>query len=261
MTPSNFDGSRIEPIARRPVLSETVADRLQEVVLSGHIAPGERLPTERELAERFGVSRTVIREALRRLAGKGLVEARSGAGVTVTQVGASAIQDSMNHFLRSSAFLHPDRFQEALGMIHEVRTMLEVQIAGVAARERRESDLARLEASAEAMAASDDPRARAEGDVEFHRMIAAATRNVLYVVLLDSIRDPLTDIRLATLQLPGRLPDAIAGHRRIAEAIRGRDEDGARAAMADHLADSKRVLSRLNPEHLAMYTRFAHDER
>jgi GntR family transcriptional repressor for pyruvate dehydrogenase complex len=247
-------GFAYEPVERGPTLSERVADQLQELVLSGSVEPGERLPSERELADRFGVSRTVVREAVRRLTGTGLVEGRAGSGVVVRAVGSGAVRDSMNRFLRSRAFLHPDTLGEALAMIHEVRTMLEVQIAGVAAVARTEEDLTRINASADVMRDAHDARGRAEADVLFHREIAVSTHNELYVVLLDSIRDPLTDIRLATLRLGDRLPNATAGHQRIVAAIAALDPEEARQAMTAHLRESEAALARLKPRHFTPTT-------
>ncbi len=238
-----------QPLERAPSLSESVADRLQDLILSGAVGPGERLPPERELAQRFGVSRTVIREALRRLAGTGLVGGRSGGRIEVREVGSSGVRDSMNRFLRSTAFLDPAGLQDALTKLHEVRTMLELQVAAVAARARTDEDLESMHRSADSLATASDARDRAEADVRFHRDLAVATHNELYVVLLDSIRDPLTDIRLATLRLEDHRPDAVAGHAAIVDAIAAGDPDAARAAMARHLAESAEALGRLTPKH------------
>lgn len=238
-------------IERSQTLSETVADRLQLLVMGGDLRPGERLPSERELGERFGVSRTVIREAVRRLAGKGLINSKAGGGVVVGEVGVDIMRDPMNRFLLSRAFLHPDNFQEGLQMIHEVRTMLEVQIAGVAARSATPEDVSVLHELARALEDAATVEQQADADVELHRNLAMATHNDLYVVLLDSIRDPLSDIRVAGLQLqPSRLPDAIAGHARIVTAVEAGDVEAARREMARHLADSKDILARLEPKHL-----------
>jgi GntR family transcriptional repressor for pyruvate dehydrogenase complex len=156
----------------------------------------------------------------------------------------------MNRFLRSTAFLDPAGLQDALAKLHEVRTMLELQIATVAAHARTDDDLEALHRSADSMAATSVARERAVADVRFHRDIAVATHNELYVVLLDSIRDPLTDIRLATLRLEDHRPDAVAGHAAVLEAIAAGDRDAARAAMARHLAESSEALGRLTPAHL-----------
>jgi len=239
------------PVTRAPTLSERVADQLQALILDGHVAPGERLPSERELAERFGVSRTVIREAVRRLTGTGLVDGRAGSGVVVREVASNVMRDSMNRFLRSRAFLHPDSLGQALAMLHEVRTMLEVQVARVAAGNRTDLDIDRMRTAADAMAAARDDVSTAGADVAFHREIAVGTHNELYVVLLDSIGDPLMDIRLSTLQLGDRLPDAVSGHQRILSAIETGDGEAARSAMVDHLKDSERALARLTPKHFA----------
>ncbi len=235
---------------RALTLSERVSDRLQDMILDGHLAPGERLPSERDLAERFGVSRTVIREAVRGLAGRGLVDPQSGPGVIVSEVHSGVVRDSMNRFLRASAFLHPDQFDKALAMIHEVRTTLETRIARLAADTCTREDLTALKATHEVLVTASTHTEQAEADVAFHRAIAVSTHNDLYVVLLDSISDPLTDIRLATLQLPGSGPDPVTGHQEILDAIVARDGPAAEAAMAAHLAESAHALERLEPEHL-----------
>jgi len=252
---SQNDDVSIEPgygkIERNETLSIRVADRLQDLILDGHVLPGERLPSERELANRFGVSRTVVREAVRRLAGKGLLEPLTGSGILVTEIQTSTIRESMDIYLRSRAFLQPHRLKEALAQVHEVRTMLEIQISGSAAAARLDSDMEYLAAEEALMMSAATSVEKADADVAFHRAIAVITHNDLYPVMLESIQGPLRDIRLATFELPPEvLPDAIGAHHRILEAIGAGNVDEAREAMSDHLAGSKAMLDRLSPEHL-----------
>ena len=96
-----------------------------DTILSKRLQVGDRLPSERELGEQFGVSRTVVREAVRALVAKGIIEVRSGSGLRVAAVDAAAVSESMSLYLRGGAF----DFEK----VHEVRALLEMHIAGLAA--------------------------------------------------------------------------------------------------------------------------------
>jgi GntR family transcriptional repressor for pyruvate dehydrogenase complex len=227
-------------ITREPRLSDKVAGQLQASIVDGTLAPGDRLPPERELGRQFGVSRTVIREAVRSLVAKGLLEARGGSGVSVATINASAVRETMGMYLRVNGELD-------YGDLHEVRALLEIEIAGCAAERAIVRDLEALEASCDAFAAAlDDVEAISELDVEFHRLIAQATHNPLFVVLLDSIGDVLLDVRRATMGITGRPERGLKHHRAILDRIRDRDADGARAAMREHLEDSEKAWRRLS---------------
>lgn len=221
-------------VQREERLADKVAELLKKAILSGQLQPGDRLPPERILGERFGVSRTVIREAVRSLAAKGLVEVRSGSGSVVARVEAPAVAETIRLYIQGASIGHD--------LVDELRRIVEVQAAGLAAERATEADLAELSARLQAMAGViDEPRERAVQDVEFHRGVAHATRNPLLVVLLDAIVEPLLAIREGTLGLPGRAQRALDAHARILERIAERDGDGAREAMRAHLADSRQV--------------------
>src|SRR5439155_10446564 len=175
-------------VTRAPRLSDKVADLLLETIVVRQLQPGERLPSERELGEQFGVSRTVIREAVRALAAKGVIEVRTGSGLRVAAVDSATVSESMSLFLRGSSTLDYPK-------VHEVRAVLEVEVAGLAAERATEDDIAKLRAICERMEAAADVEEAALQDVEFHRVIAAATHNDLYLLLLDSIGDALVQIR------------------------------------------------------------------
>jgi GntR family transcriptional regulator, transcriptional repressor for pyruvate dehydrogenase complex len=226
-------------IAREPRLSDKVAELMLQGIVANGLKPGDRLPSERELGEQFGVSRTVIREAVRALAAKGVIEARTGSGLRVAAVDAEAVTESMRLFVHGHTGIDYEQ-------VHEVRTTLEVQIAGLAASRATNADVERLEHFCIRMAeAADDPEAGSRADVAFHRAIAETTHNPLYVVMLDSIGDVMLEVRRATLGLKGRPAKGVKAHRQILARIAAQDESGAREAMRKHLADSWRVWQRL----------------
>jgi GntR family transcriptional repressor for pyruvate dehydrogenase complex len=215
-------------IPREPRLSEKVANFMLESITSGQLEQGERLPSERELGERFGVSRTVIREAVQALVAKGVVQVRSGSGLWVATIDAGTVRESMTIFLRSN----PLNYEK----VNEVRAVLEVEVAGLAAERATDDDVERLRASLRRMeSVIADVEAASFEDVAFHRLIATSTHNALYGVMLDSIGDVLLDIRRTTLASGVSKTEVLESHRRILERIEAHDKEGARAAMRDHL--------------------------
>ena len=169
----------------------------------------------------------MVREAVRELAAKGVIEVRSGSGLRVAAVNASAVSESMTLFLRGGAV----DFEK----VHEVRRVLEVHIAGLAAERALPEDEAALRAVHERMQnESGDVEAAARDDLEFHRVIARATHNELYLVLLDSIGGSQIDIRRENLG-SGSAPATLDQHAQVLDRIAAHDPEGARRAMADHL--------------------------
>jgi len=227
-------GDYLRQVRRAERLADKVADLLRQAILSGQFSAGERLPPERVLGDRFGVSRTVIREAIRSLAAKGMVEVRSGSGTVVARVGAGSVAETMQLYLRG-ACIDDD-------LIDEVRAMVEVHVAGVAAERATEADLNGMRSVLQSMAAAAHDHQRcALHDAEFHRCVARATHNPLYLVMLEAIGEPVMTVRQSTLSMPGRPAAAIAAHRRILDRVGGQDPDGAREAMRVHLGDSHRA--------------------
>jgi GntR family transcriptional repressor for pyruvate dehydrogenase complex len=234
--------SEFEAIAREPRLPDKVARQLQQSILDGSLAPGDRLPTERELGDQFGVSRTVIREAVRSLVAKGLLEVRGGSGLRVATIDVSAVRETMGMYLRVNA-------EFDYGKLHEVRSLLEIEIAGLAAEHATPEDLAALEKCCDDMAAAiHDVEKVSVLDVEFHRLVAQATHNGLFVVMLDAIGDVLLDVRRATMGIRGRPARGLEHHRLILKHIVAREPEQAREAMRLHLEDSERAWRRLSKE-------------
>jgi GntR family transcriptional repressor for pyruvate dehydrogenase complex len=219
-------------IRREPRLSDRVAALLLDTIVARGLQPGDRLPSERELGEQFGVSRTVIREAVRALAAKGVIEVRTGSGLRVAAVDASAVSESIGLYLRGGTLEYPK--------VHEVRRLLEVEIAGLAAERARDADIARMRTTCEQWDGALAEGARASRlDLSFHRAIARATSNELYLLLLDSIGEALLEIRRNNLQ-SGAAPETVHAHRDIVDRIAARDAAGARQAMERHLDQVER---------------------
>ena len=216
-----------DQVKREPRLSDKVADMVLETILSNRLNVGDPLPSERELGEQFGVSRTVVREAVRALVAKGVIEVRSGSGLRVAAVNAAAVSESMSLYLRGGTL----DFEK----VQEVRALLEVHLAGLAAERASEDDVASLrQIHLRMQEETSDFEAAARDDLEFHRLVARATHNELFLLLLDSIGSSLIDIRRSNFEA-GSIPMTLSQHQAILERIAAHDPEGARAAMNTHL--------------------------
>jgi GntR family transcriptional repressor for pyruvate dehydrogenase complex len=227
------NGLTFERVGRNPRLSDTITEKLLDAIVLGRFKAGDLLPSERELGEQFGVSRTVIREAIRSLAARGVVEVQSGRGVLVVELDVGPVTQAMSLLVRSNDIGFP--------RLHEVRTMLERHTAGLAAERGTEENYAELEHICQRFAAAEstgDVDDASRLDVEFHRAIAKSTRNKLFLVLLDSISDALLEVRRETLAIPHSPTKVVDDHQRIFEAIRRHDPIGARTAMDAHLENA-----------------------
>jgi GntR family transcriptional repressor for pyruvate dehydrogenase complex len=223
-------------VQREPSLSDKVAGQLTEAIMSRHLVPGQRLPSERELGEQFGVSRTVIREAIRSIAARGLVNVTSGRGIEVGEIDSGDVTASMRLFVRGHKNLD-------YGKVHEVRTAVEVQTAGLAALRATPDALARLrqlcDSHQESIAAGDMPAA-SETDFQFHRELALASGNELLLAMLDSIADVLREVRNQALVHAGVAETGLKAHRWILECVNAGDPESARRAMEKHLTEAER---------------------
>ncbi len=228
------NGQQLQPPIRAVRLSDQVAAQLQMLITEGTFKPGEKLPSERELCELLGVSRTVIREAVRTLVVKGLLEVRPGGGMAVRAPDTALVSELMSVMLRTG------KGEIAFAYVHEVRRLLEIETAGLAAERREEDDITRMEMQLHAMIEHEaDPQRWAEADVAFHAAIAIATHNPLYPVLLGTIADLLMEVRLTGIALPGTAQRAHRYHVPIFECIKAGDRTGARKAMTEHLRESE----------------------
>jgi len=235
-------------LERPPTLSDRVTESVLQMITSNALKPGDRLPSERDLGVRFGVSRTVVREAVRSLAAKGVLDVRSGSGAIVARVGHDTASATLRLFVQGSRGGPDDELHYE--QINDVREMLETRVARIAAVQAQPADLDRLRDLHKQMkAARADVEQASALDVAFHREIAVATRNPLFVVIIDSIQPALLEIRRRTLGSPGRPNRALRAHALILDRIVAGDAAGAEAAMSEHLADSRDVWTKLgNPD-------------
>ncbi len=218
----------VQPVSRVP-LSEQVAFRIVEMITSGQLVSGEKLPSEAELCQSYQVGRSTVREALRSLSFIGLVKMRAGDGSFVTE-GPSAFLDRVLH----RGLLNTEREVSELA---EARTLIESELAALSSQLATEDDLNRL---ADLLSAMERYVKSAEGDflqldMEFHFTIARASQNNVLSQLLRTIRTLLSDYISRSLQLPDSAATGLKGHRKIFEAIRHRNAQQARTAMRSHL--------------------------
>jgi GntR family transcriptional repressor for pyruvate dehydrogenase complex len=228
------------PLPRRETLTSQLAKSLGERITAGAYAAGSKLPTEQELVEAFGVSRTVVREAISLLKAGGMVTTRQGVGVFVAQT------ETARPFRVEEARL--DVLREVIAVV-ELRIGVEAEGASLAAQRRTDADLAALAAATEELERCiDEGRDAIAADLAFHRTIAEATGNRHFTNLfnyLGALVIPRT--RVQTFQLfPTSPQDYLkrinAEHRMILDAITRSDADAARAAMRLHLTGSRERL-------------------
>lgn len=224
-------------VTRAPNLSDRVAEQLTEAIVSRQLRPGELLLSERELAIKFSVSRTVVREAVRSLAARGLVQVTSGRGVEVNAFGPSNVAASMRLLVRGHEGLD-------YGKVSEVRTAVEVQVAGLAAQRASKENLKLLTQLCDEYQESLDKNnlpSAGELDFRFHRELARASDNELLVAMLDSIADVLREVRNQSMTDVHVGEKGLRAHREILKCVSAGKPEAARRAMAEHLAEAERV--------------------
>ncbi len=217
-------------VVERTPLYQTVFARLQELVARDELAPGDRLPAERELAPLLGVSRNSLRPALAALEALGVIEIRHGSGAFLKRLTLSEVATSFAEVLLEQ--------NAALPAAMEARMAIERFAVGLAAGRRTDDDLVRIAATLDAMAAEIDGGGSGEdGDRAFHRAVVEASGNPSLVRMLDAIDDDVVRIRAESLAQPARPRRSLAAHRRIFEAVRAGDPRAAVAAMDRHLGE------------------------
>ena len=210
-------------------LYEQIVQQIEDSILQGALKPGDQLPAERELAQQFGVSRTAVREAVKVLREKGLVEAYSGRGTFITDGTSQAIRQSLDLMIKIGQ-------PEGSSHLVEVREILEPEIAALAATRAEEHHIAAMR---EAVAVMDraEPNADAyiEADLDFHLSLAEAAANPVILSLIDSIVGLLREQRMTIFSVEGGPERGQFHHKRILEAVARRDPGLAREAMRAHL--------------------------
>ncbi|TME12388.1 MAG: FadR family transcriptional regulator [Chloroflexi bacterium] len=223
---------------------EQIADQIEQRILNGELRSGDRLPTERVLAEQFQASRTAVREAMKILAQKGLVEMRPGRGTIVINGAPEAMQNSIGLVMK----LQVGEVGGSDNLV-EVREILETEIAALAAARATEDEIAAMREAIRVMDVSlSDADAYIAADNQFHRALAKATQNSLILILIDSIVNPLSEQRKHIFAVEGGPERGQFHHRRILESIIRRNPENARAAMHAHLQQVREDV-RASPKH------------
>ncbi|WP_223208116.1 FadR/GntR family transcriptional regulator [Actinopolyspora erythraea] len=221
-----------DPAGRRDAATE-----LEELIFE-RFGVGELLPSESELATRLGVSRLTVREAIRSLRARGLVEIRKGRRPRVTTPGGDQIGDFFSTLLRRN----PGSAFELL----EVRHGLETQTSTLAANNAGSSEVSAMEMAIRAMERAEDAAEYHEADLRFHELLARASGNRMLALLIEALAGSLRDSMITSyrghLRLGGSHADAVEQHREVLERVRERDPGGAAEAMRRHLRTTERDL-------------------
>lgn len=226
--------------APRQRLSDHVVGQLMEAIATGRLPPGTELPAEAELGQRFGVSKTVVREALSRLAAMGAVLIQQGRPTTVLPPSAAPLSTFFDRAIRSRA----EGLREAI----ELRRAIETEIAALAAQRASAEDIAAICTLVGRMRRlRDTVEPWVEADLAFHLALARAAGNALMLFLMEALAAPARHV-MRLLQEQRELRDTrrtLARHERILEAIRSRDPEAARRAMHAHFDASRDLVARL----------------
>lgn len=203
-----------------------VIGHLRKEIVSGSYAAGMSLPSEGDLAESLAVSRTVIREAMRSLRSQGLIVMSQGARPRVAEVDVGPTIESLELLLQRS--------RTTLLQLTEVRRPLESAIAGLAAERASDAQVVDLQAAIDDLERATGLKDRVDADIRFHELLAEATGNPVFSVLLKTLGGLLVESRRRTIKAAGPEP-AIVGHREILAAVERHDPRAAEAAMRRHL--------------------------
>lgn len=216
--------------------TEEVVDRLRDMIQSGELSAGDRLPPERDLAKVLGVSRPTLRAGIRSLSTVGILQSRQGAGTFVAEAEASPTLDGSA--LRLLSALHGFTSDE----MFEARLALEMSIAALAAERATSEQMTLMAEQIAAMyAALDDPEQYLVHDMQFHQVVADASGNRILTSLMNMIAKILFDSRRKTVKNATDLKDSVSQHQNVYRAIRERSPEMARAAMREHLVRTQKA--------------------
>lgn len=229
----------------KTLLPQTVAREIQTMIQTGVLAPGQRIQSQRELSEKFGVSRASLREALLTLETLGLVKTEAGRGTFVT---------SPNERAQAQAgAIPPWRYSQTYSAfdVFQTRIFLEGEIARLASGRLTQRQLSEMEKATETMEvcwAKQDVVSNVEADLQFHATIVSACSNHMLQALYQTVRELITETQRQPIPMtdPERMRQSIAEHRRIIDALRMNDGLLAQKEMETHIRNTARCAG-LNP--------------
>ncbi len=206
-----------------------IVEQIQRRILAGELKVGDHLPPERELAEQFQVSRTAVREAVKALSEKGLVQVFPGKGTFITNGTSQAVRQSLGMLMKIG---QADGTRDLV----EVRYIFEPEIAALAAQRAGDEHIAAMQEAVRVMDGSvENADAYIEADLDFHLALAEASQNLMILTLIDSFVDLLREQRIRIFHVEGGPQRGQEHHKRILEAITRHDADAARREMRAHL--------------------------
>ncbi|MBS1693874.1 MAG: FadR family transcriptional regulator [Actinobacteria bacterium] len=209
----------------RPRLYEVIVEQLCAYIADNEMTPGGRLPAERDLAAKLGVSRASLSQALVALEVQGVLSVRHGDGAILVR---RPTEERAIKALRE----HADRIPDVI----EAREALEVKLAGLAAARRSDAEMAAIDAAIATMEAEiEDGDRGVVGDEMFHEAITVAAHSSLLAKLMHEISGLIRETRIESLSQENRPRASLEGHRRIADAVRRQDSREASRAMAEHI--------------------------
>lgn len=224
-------------IGKSTTLSQEILEEIEKLIRDKKILPGEKLPTEKEMCEMFGVSRTALREALQKLSAKGLVNIKKGSGAYVEDYDIKHVIKPMNLYHE----LNLDR--EYMIYLVEIRQMIEPEVARSAAIHRTNDDLEKLEESIKSLEQCNKENCYQEGKIDrkFHLVLANACKNPIIPMIVDPIFQLMPKMRtLVYANINTAKSEAVDYHKKIYNKIREKDGEGAYLVMKDHLAVAER---------------------
>jgi len=220
-------------------LYESAIEQIMDLVKRSELKPGDKLPPERELAEKLSISRNSLREAFRVLESRGLIKSKAGGGRYVRKIRKNCYSNTENIILS----LEKSSILELL----EAREIFEVKIAKIAAQRATVEDTELIEQVLNKMNEEEKLKdeKKTESDTEFHLAIASASHNFVFVNIIKLHLDLLKDTREKTWQIPGRREKQYQEHQAILQAIKGHDTKKAGEAMLKHLRNVREVLVKI----------------
>ena len=215
----------------RVPLSQKVASKIEEAILSKELSVGDKLPSEHELCDQFGVSRTSVREAVKILITQGIVEVEKGRGIYVKNLSSQNVTDGILKFYK-----HRLDGEYAIDLIH-TRQALEPSIAYYAALNRTEKDLEIIEKHIKNLNKKDNnAELSAKYDLEFHKSLAIASKNKMFLLMMKPLQGLIPQVKKRIHAVLKDSTDvAMIWHDRIFEAVRSGDAEEARNCMIEHL--------------------------
>jgi len=217
---------------------EMVVNGMEERIMGGVYSPGELLPGETSLQQEWGVSRSVVREAMKMLASRGFVSIQQGRGTFVSESSETPLREQLAITLQRGA-----KGQNGWSDLLEVRQVLELAVAQRAAQRAKKADVIAMREAIDNMRSHPDlPQGYVDADLSFHRALAEATGNPLWIALLNSLNDLLRQYREEGFRGKASALHAADQHEQILNAVTAKDADAAACAMQEHLQRSQQDI-------------------